>query len=114
MQTVIEKRLSIHLYARSIDSFLGLPFNIASYAFLLHMLAQVTDLVPSELIISFGDVHIYLNHTKQVKLQLSRTPTALPKLKLNPIVKSIYNFKFEDFTIEDYNPQPAIKAPVAV
>lgn len=106
--------LSLHLYARSIDSFLGLPFNIASYSILLHMLAQVSGLMPGELVISFGDLHIYNNHFEQVKTQLSRTPGQLPSLRFTRDVKSIDDFRFEDFSIEGYDPQPAISAPVSV
>ena len=107
--------LNLHLYARSIDSFLGLPFNIASYAFLLRMLAEVTDLYPGELIISFGDLHIYRNHFDQVAEQLAREPRPLPELVIVPWkVQNIDDFRFEDFVIEGYNPHPAIKAPIAV
>jgi thymidylate synthase len=106
--------LSCQLYQRSADVFLGVPFNIASYALLTLMIAQVCDLEPGEFIHTFGDVHIYNNHVEQVKLQLSRTPYALPVMKLNPAVKNIFNFKYEDFTLENYQSYPAIKAVVAV
>jgi thymidylate synthase len=106
--------LDLHLYARSIDIFLGLPFNIASYATLLHMLAWVTDMLPGELIISFGDLHLYMNHLEQAKEQLARAPGALPMLAIERGVRAIDDFKFEDFTLYNYNPQPAIKAPIAV
>ena len=111
---VANGRLSLQLYQRSADIFLGVPFNIASYALLLMMVAQVTGLEAGEFIHTFGDAHIYTNHFEQVKEQLSRTPRPLPKMLLNPEVKSIFDFQYEDFTLTDYDPLPHIKGQVSV
>lgn len=111
---VADGKLSLQMYQRSADTFLGVPFNIASYALLLMMVAQVTGLKPGEFIHTTGDTHLYLNHLEQVELQLSREPRALPKMKINPNVKSIFDFKYEDFELIDYNPHPHIKGIVAV
>lgn len=111
---VADGKLSCQLYQRSADVFLGVPFNIASYALLTMMIAQVCDLEYGDFVHSFGDVHLYNNHMEQANLQLSRTPFPLPTMKINPVVKDIFAFQFEDFTLENYECHPGIKAPVAV
>jgi len=111
---VANGKLSCQLYQRSADVFLGVPFNIASYALLTMMMAQVCGLQPGEFVHTFGDVHLYSNHMEQAKLQLSRTPYPLPTMKINPEVKDLFSFKYEDFTLEHYQFHPAIKAPVAI
>ena len=111
---VADGKLSLQLYQRSADTFLGVPFNIASYAILLQMMAQVTGLEAGEFIHTTGDTHLYLNHLEQAKLQLTREPRPLPKMKINPDVKDLFSFKYEDFELTDYNPWPHIAADVAV
>lgn len=111
---VSDGELSCQLYQRSADLFLGVPFNIASYALLTRMVAQVCDLKPGEFVHTFGDLHLYANHVEQAKLQLSREPKAPPQMKLNPSVRNIHDFKFEDFELVGYEPHPGIKAPIAV
>lgn len=111
---VADGRLSLQLYQRSADTFLGVPFNIASYALLLQMMAQVTGLLPGEFVHTTGDTHLYLNHLEQARLQLSRTPRPLPTMRINPDVKSIFDFRYEDFELENYDPWPHIAAEVSV
>lgn len=111
---VADGRLSLQLYQRSADTFLGVPFNIASYALLLQMMAQVTGLQPGQFVHTTGDTHLYLNHLEQARLQLSRTPRPLPTMRINPDVKSIFDFRYEDFELENYDPWPHIAAEVSV
>ena len=111
---VADGRLSLQLYQRSADTFLGVPFNIASYALLLMMMAQVTGLKPGDFIHTTGDTHLYLNHMEQVKLQLTRTPRPLPTMRITPDVKSLFDFRYEDFSLENYDPHPHIAGEVAV
>lgn len=111
---VADGKLSCQLYQRSADFFLGVPFNIASYALLTMMVAQVCDLKLGDFVHTFGDTHLYSNHIEQAMLQLSREPRALPTMKINPAVRNIFDFKYEDFTLENYDPHPGIKAPVAI
>ncbi len=111
---VADGKLSCQLYQRSADIFLGVPFNIASYALLTMMVAQVTDLEPGDFVHTFGDAHLYANHFEQARLQLSRTPKPLPVMRLNPEVRDLFAFRFEDFSLEGYEADPSIKAPIAV
>ncbi|MDA2930291.1 thymidylate synthase [Acidobacteria bacterium AH-259-O06] len=111
---VVNGRLSCQLYQRSADVFLGVPFNTASYSLLTMMIAQVCRLEPADFVHTFGDAHLYLNHLEQAKLQLTREPRPLPQMRLNPQVKSIFEFEYEDFTLQNYDPHPHIRAPVAV
>ena len=111
---VVEGRLSCQLYQRSADLFLGVPFNIASYALLTLMIAQGTDLAPGEFVHTFGDAHLYLNHLDQARLQVSREPRPLPVMRLNPDIRSVFDFRYDDFQLEGYDPHPHIPAPVAV
>jgi thymidylate synthase len=111
---VADGKLSCQLYQRSADIFLGVPFNIASYALFTMMVAQVVGLKPGEFVHTLGDAHLYSNHLEQTRQQLSRTPKALPTMRINPDVKDIFTFRFEDFTLEGYDPHPHIAAPVAV
>ena len=111
---VAEGRLSCQMYQRSADLFLGVPFNIASYALLTLMVAQATALEPGEFVLTLGDAHLYLNHLEQAREQIGRTPRAFPRMRLNPGVTDVFGFRYEDFTLEGYDPHPAIKAPIAV
>lgn len=111
---VANGRLSCQLYQRSADVFLGVPFNIASYALLTMMIAQVTDLKPGEFVHTLGDAHLYSNHLEQARLQLTRDPRPLPQMMINPTVRSLFDFRYEDFTLVNYDPHPSIKAPIAV
>ena len=111
---VSDGELSCQLYQRSADIFLGVPFNIASYALLTMMIAQVCELTPKDFVHTFGDLHLYVNHVDQAKEQLSREPRALPQMQINPLVKNINNFKYEDFELLNYDPHPSIKAPIAI
>jgi thymidylate synthase len=111
---VAEGRLSCQMYQRSADLFLGVPFNIASYALLTRMVAQVTGLAPAEFVLTLGDAHLYLNHVEQAREQLARTPRPFPRMRLNPRVRELHDFAYEDFVLDAYEPHPAIKAPIAV
>ncbi|MEX2199163.1 MAG: thymidylate synthase [Burkholderiales bacterium] len=111
---VAQGALSCQMYQRSADLFLGVPFNLASYALLTRMVAQVSDLRPGEFVLTLGDAHLYTNHLTQAREQLSRTPRAFPRMRLNPAVRDLFAFRYEDFTLEDYDPHAAIKAPIAV
>ncbi len=111
---VADGKLSCQLYQRSADVFLGVPFNIASYALLTMMMAQVCDLIPGDFVHTFGDAHIYANHKEQIELQLSRTPKSLPTMKINPKIKDLFEFTYDDFELIDYNPHPLIKGAVAI
>jgi thymidylate synthase len=111
---VANGKLSCQLYQRSADTFLGVPFNIASYALLTLMVAQVTGLKPGDFVHTLGDAHLYLNHIEQAREQLGRAPRALPTVRLNPEVRDIFGFRYEDFRIEGYDPHPVIRAPIAV